>query len=176
MILWSRWISSTISNKSLCSLKYDSSIWYISITYLFAMSNDTVRVNELTRTETAFINLLASVRYVLSTLMSVLPTLLSVLPTLLSVLPILLSVCHVIMFGIMLTTRSNILNTHVIPIWLVVSRTIRSHCSLVIWSWCRNFVRDFSQMFVLLTFWKVSSSVVKMPYLKRIRMAIERSN
>ena len=133
-------------------------MWFNSITYLFAMSNNTVRVNELTRTETAFINLLASVRYVLSTLMSV-------LPTLLSVLPILLSVRNVIMFGIMLTTRSNILNPHVIPIWLVVSRTIRSHCSLVIWSWCRNFVRDFSQMFVLLTFWKVSSSVVKMPYL-----------
>ena len=144
-------------------------MWFNSITYLFAMSNNTVRVNELTRTETAFINLLASVRYVLSTLMSV-------LPTLLSVLPILLSVRNVIMFGIMLTTRSNILNPHVIPIWLVVSRTIRSHCSLVIWSWCRNFVRDFSQMFVLLTFWKVSSSVVKMLYLKRIRMAIERSN
>ena len=51
--------------------------------HLFAMSNNTVRIDELTRTETAFINLLPN-----RTVRHVLP---------ISVLPI--SIRHVIMFA-----------------------------------------------------------------------------
>ena len=94
---------------------YDS----YSMTHLFAMSYHTVRIYELTRTETAFINLLPNSRVCHS-------------------LTILVSVCHVIMFGIMFASCTNYLNVQSY-VGLIVRRTIWSHCPFLICSWCRNF-------------------------------------
>ena len=97
---------------------YDS----YSMTHLFAMSYHTVRIYELTRTETAFINLLPNSRVCHS-------------------LTILMSVRHVIMFGIMFASCTNYLNIQSY-IRLIVRRTIWSHCPFLICSWCRNFEID----------------------------------